>query len=89
MRWARPQHWLVWPKPENRCFVPANGFFAEYAPEPNPETKKPSYSCSTLAELLTPLTRSFLSPLSSASLSERGSAGTLAQRGKRVAVLHS
>jgi putative SOS response-associated peptidase YedK len=26
-------------KPENRCLVPANSF-AEYAPEPNPETKK-------------------------------------------------
>ena len=26
-------------KPENRCLVPANGF-AEYAPEPNPATKK-------------------------------------------------
>jgi hypothetical protein len=25
--------------PENRCLVPANSF-AEYAPEPNPETKK-------------------------------------------------
>jgi putative SOS response-associated peptidase YedK len=31
-----PRGWL---KPENRCLVPANGF-AEYAPEPNPETKK-------------------------------------------------
>jgi putative SOS response-associated peptidase YedK len=29
----------VWLKPENRCLVPANSF-AEYAPEPNPETKK-------------------------------------------------
>jgi putative SOS response-associated peptidase YedK len=28
-----------WLKPENRCLVPANSF-AEYAPEPNPETKK-------------------------------------------------
>ena len=26
-------------KPENRCLVPFNSF-AEYAPEPNPETKK-------------------------------------------------
>jgi putative SOS response-associated peptidase YedK len=32
-------HWGVWLKPENRCLVPANSF-AEYAPEPNPETKK-------------------------------------------------
>jgi putative SOS response-associated peptidase YedK len=28
-----------WLKPESRCLVPANSF-AEYAPEPNPETKK-------------------------------------------------
>ncbi len=26
-------------KPENRCLVPFNSF-AEYTPEPNPETKK-------------------------------------------------
>jgi putative SOS response-associated peptidase YedK len=32
-------HWRMWLKPENRCLVPANSF-AEYAPEPNPETKK-------------------------------------------------
>jgi hypothetical protein len=32
-------HWRSWLKPENRCLVPANSF-AEYAPEPNPETKK-------------------------------------------------
>jgi putative SOS response-associated peptidase YedK len=32
-------HWHGWLKPENRCLVPANSF-AEYAPEPNPETKK-------------------------------------------------
>jgi putative SOS response-associated peptidase YedK len=32
-------HWRNWLKPENRCLVPANSF-AEYAPEPNPETKK-------------------------------------------------
>jgi putative SOS response-associated peptidase YedK len=29
----------MWLKPENRCLVPVNSF-AEYAPEPNPETKK-------------------------------------------------
>jgi putative SOS response-associated peptidase YedK len=29
----------MWLKPENHCLVPANSF-AEYAPEPNPETKK-------------------------------------------------
>ena len=32
-------HWRGWLKPENRFLVPANSF-AEYAPEPNPETKK-------------------------------------------------
>jgi putative SOS response-associated peptidase YedK len=32
-------HWRGWLKPANRCLVPANSF-AEYAPEPNPETKK-------------------------------------------------
>jgi putative SOS response-associated peptidase YedK len=31
-------HWRGWLKPENRCLVPANSF-AEYAPEPNPQTK--------------------------------------------------
>src|SRR4051794_39892116 len=32
-------HWRGWLKPENRCLVPANSF-AEYAPEPNPKTRK-------------------------------------------------
>ena len=32
-------HWRIWLKPEYRCLVPADSF-AEYAPEPNPETKK-------------------------------------------------
>ena len=32
-------HWQALLKPENRCLVPFNSF-AEYAPEPNPETKK-------------------------------------------------
>src|SRR6201995_5289207 len=32
-------HWRFWPKPDTRRLAPANGF-AEYAPEPNPETKK-------------------------------------------------
>ena len=32
-------HWRASLKPENRCLVPANSF-ADYAPEPNPETKK-------------------------------------------------
>jgi putative SOS response-associated peptidase YedK len=32
-------HWRMWLKPEHRCLVPFNSF-AEYAPEPNPETKK-------------------------------------------------
>jgi putative SOS response-associated peptidase YedK len=32
-------HWRGWLKRESRCLVPFNSF-AEYAPEPNPETKK-------------------------------------------------
>jgi putative SOS response-associated peptidase YedK len=32
-------HWRRGLKPESRCLVPANSF-AEYAPEPNPETGK-------------------------------------------------
>ena len=32
-------HWRGWLKPGSRCLVPANSF-AEYPPEPNPETKK-------------------------------------------------
>ena len=32
-------HWRGWLKSENRCLVPFNSF-AEYAPEPNPATKK-------------------------------------------------
>src|ERR1700720_4733603 len=32
-------HWRGWLKPENRCLIPANSF-AEYAPEPDPATKK-------------------------------------------------
>src|SRR5450631_390127 len=32
-------HWRGWLKPENRWLVPSNSF-AEYAPEPNPETRK-------------------------------------------------
>jgi putative SOS response-associated peptidase YedK len=32
-------HWQNWLKPDNRCLVPANSF-SEYAPEPNPMTKK-------------------------------------------------
>src|SRR5712664_1627496 len=49
MRWGGPPvtnirnmsspHWRGWLKPKNRCLVPANSF-AEYAPEPNPVTKK-------------------------------------------------
>jgi putative SOS response-associated peptidase YedK len=35
---SSPQ-WRGWLKPKRRCLVPANSF-AEYAPEPNPETKK-------------------------------------------------
>jgi putative SOS response-associated peptidase YedK len=36
-------HWRGWLKPENRCLVPLNSF-AEYAPEPSPETKKKTLS---------------------------------------------
>src|SRR4051812_18347535 len=32
-------HWRMWLKTESHCLVPFNSF-AEYAPEPNPETKK-------------------------------------------------
>jgi putative SOS response-associated peptidase YedK len=32
-------HWRAWLKPANRCLIPANSF-AEYAPEPNPDTGK-------------------------------------------------
>ena len=32
-------HWRGWLKSESRCLVPANSF-SEYAPEPNPLTKK-------------------------------------------------
>jgi len=32
-------HWRMWLKPESRYLVPANSF-AEYAPEPNPETAR-------------------------------------------------
>lgn len=45
MRWGMPPptrtspHCRGWLKPENRCLVPFNSF-AEYAREPNPETKK-------------------------------------------------
>jgi putative SOS response-associated peptidase YedK len=35
----RSLRWRGWLKPENWCLVPADSF-AEYAPEPNPETKK-------------------------------------------------
>jgi putative SOS response-associated peptidase YedK len=36
-------HWRAWLKPENRCLVPFNSF-TEYAPEPNPDTKKKTSS---------------------------------------------
>jgi putative SOS response-associated peptidase YedK len=32
-------HWRGWLKPESRCLVPVSSF-SEYAPEPNPVTKK-------------------------------------------------
>jgi putative SOS response-associated peptidase YedK len=36
-------HWRGWLKPENRCLAPANSF-SEYTPEPNPLTKKKTWS---------------------------------------------
>ena len=42
-------HWRMWLKPANRCLVPANSF-AEYAPEPNPETRKKDVVCFALNE---------------------------------------
>jgi len=39
IRTTSSPHWRGWLKPENRCLVPFNSF-AEYAPEPNSETKK-------------------------------------------------
>ena len=39
IRNTRSPHWRASFSAENRCLVPANSF-AEYAPEPNPETKK-------------------------------------------------
>jgi putative SOS response-associated peptidase YedK len=39
IRHTSSPHWRMWLKPENRCLVPANSF-AEYAPEPNPQTNK-------------------------------------------------
>jgi hypothetical protein len=39
IRYTSSPHWRGWLKPESRCLVPFNSF-AEYAPEPNPETKK-------------------------------------------------
>src|SRR5271163_2526150 len=42
-------HWRMWLKPKNRCLVPANSF-AEYAPEPNPATKKKDVVWSALDE---------------------------------------
>ena len=36
---VRSPHWRRWMKPENRCLVPVTSF-SEYAPKPNPATKK-------------------------------------------------
>ena len=56
-------HWRGWLKPENRCLVPFNSF-AEFAPEPNPETKKRMWS----GLLKTPIGRSWHLPASGPSL---------------------
>lgn len=42
-------HWRAWLNPEHRCLVPVYSF-AEYAPEPNPETKKKDVVWFALAE---------------------------------------
>jgi putative SOS response-associated peptidase YedK len=39
IRNATSPHWRRWLVPESRCLVPFNSF-AEYAPEPNPVTKR-------------------------------------------------
>lgn len=39
IRNATSPHWRRWLTPESRCLVPFNSF-AEYAPEPNPVTRK-------------------------------------------------
>lgn len=44
-------HWRAWLKAENRCLVPFNSF-AEYAPEPNPETKKKDRGSKSNSECL-------------------------------------
>jgi hypothetical protein len=53
IRNASSSHWRAWLrawlKPENRCLLPANSF-AEYAPEPNPKTRKKDIVWSALNE---------------------------------------
>jgi putative SOS response-associated peptidase YedK len=49
-------HWRGWLGPENRCLVPFNSF-AEYAPEPNPETKKKDVVWFALSEPSSSATR--------------------------------
>jgi hypothetical protein len=49
--------------PESRCLVPANSF-AEYAPEPNPETKRRTW-CGSRSTRTGPCSRSLVSGLSS------------------------
>jgi putative SOS response-associated peptidase YedK len=46
-------HWRAWLKPENRCLVPFNSL-AEYAPEPNPQTKKRTW-CGSRSTMTGPL----------------------------------
>ena len=47
IRNATSPHWRKWLKPEHRCLVPANSF-AEYAPAPNPQTRKKDVVCFAL-----------------------------------------
>jgi putative SOS response-associated peptidase YedK len=49
IRSTNSPHWRGWLKPESRCLVPANSF-AEYAPEPNPVTKKKDVAWFALEE---------------------------------------
>lgn len=39
VRNTKSPHWRRWLKPESRCLVPFNSF-SEYAPEPDPVTKR-------------------------------------------------
>jgi putative SOS response-associated peptidase YedK len=69
IRNASSPHWRGCLKPESRCLVPFNSF-AEYAPEPNPETKKKDVAWFALNDDR-PLTSSPASGPSSKATAER------------------